>query len=154
MKILIQSPRIVNTSSPFHLKKKNVLIANGRIAEIGDKNFQADKTIDAEGMFLSAGWLDIGTFVGDPGLEHREDLASLTKTAASGGFTEVAILPNTSPTVQTKNEISYITQGNEGRLVQIRPLAAVTKNCKGEELTDMIDLHEAGAAAFTDGLKS
>ena len=55
MKILIQSPRIANTSSPFHLKKKNVLIANGRIAEIGDKNFQADKTIDAEGMYLTAG---------------------------------------------------------------------------------------------------
>jgi len=74
MKILIQSPRIVNTASPFHLKKKNVLIANGRIAEIGDKNFQADKTINGEGMYLSAGWFDLGAFVGDPGLEQREDL--------------------------------------------------------------------------------
>jgi dihydroorotase len=153
MKILIQSPRIANTSSPFHLKKKNVLIANGRIAEIGDKNFQADKTIDAEGMYLTAGWFDLGAFVGDPGLEQREDLTSLTKAAAAGGFTEVTVLPNTYPPVQTKNEISYITQNNDTRLVQIHPLAAITKNCKGEELTDMIDLHEAGAVAFTDGLK-
>lgn len=153
MKILIQSPRIVNTASPFHLKKKNVLIANGRIAEIGDKNFQADKTIDGEGMYLSAGWFDLGAFVGDPGLEQREDLTSLTKAAAAGGFTGIAVLPNTHPVVQSKNEISYITQNNDSRLVQIHPLAAVTKNCKGEELTDMIDLHEAGAAGFTDGLK-
>ncbi|MBI1768915.1 MAG: dihydroorotase [Bacteroidetes bacterium] len=154
MRILLQSPRIVNTSSPFHLKKKNVLIVNGRIAEIGDKNFQADKIIDSDGMILSAGWFDLGTFVGDPGLEHRESLSSLTKAASMGGFTEVAILPNTNPTAQTKNEISYITQSNDSRLVQIHSLAAVTKNCKGEELTDMIDLHSAGAVAFTDGLKS
>src|ERR1043166_8357185 len=119
MRILLQSPRIVNTLSPFHLKKKNVLIANGRITEIGDKNFQADKTIDADGMILSAGWVDLGAFVGDPGLEHRETLSSLTKAASAGGFTEVAILPNTSPTVQTKNEVSYITQSNESRLVQL-----------------------------------
>jgi dihydroorotase len=153
MKILIQSPRIVNTASPFHLKKKNVLIANGRIAEVGDKNFQADKTINGEGMYLSVGWFDLGVFVGDPGLEQREDLNSLTKAAAAGGFTEVAVLPNTHPAVQSKNEVCYITQNNDTRLVQIHPLAAITKNCKGEELTDMIDLHEAGAVAFTDGLK-
>jgi len=153
MKILIQSPRIVNTTSPFHLKVKNVLITNGRIAEIGDKNFQADKIVNAEGMYLSVGWFDLGAFVGDPGLEQREDLNSLTKAAAAGGFTELAVLPNTHPPVQTKNEVSFITQNNLNRLVQVHVLAAVTKNCKGEELTDMIDLHEAGAAAFTDGLK-
>jgi dihydroorotase len=153
MKILIQSPRIVNTTSPFHLKKKNVLIINGRIAEIGDKNFQADKTIEAEGMYLSLGWLDLGSFVGDPGLEQREDLSSLAKAAAFGGFTDLAVLPNTHPTIQTKNEVSYLTKANDNRLVQIHPIAAITKNCKGEELTDMIDLHEAGAVAFTDGLK-
>lgn len=153
MRILLQSPRIVNTSSSFHLKKKNVLIVNGRIAEIGDKNFQADKTIDADGMILSAGWFDVGTFVGDPGFEHREDISSLIKAAAAGGFTEVAVLPNTNPTVQTKNEVSYLTQSNDNRLVEIHALASVTKNCRGEELTDMIDLHNAGAVAFTDGLK-
>ena len=154
MKILIQSAKIIAKGSPHHLKKRNVLISNGRIAEIGDKNYQADKLIDAEGMLLSVGWLDIGTFAGDPGLEHKEDLVSVAKAAAAGGFTEVALLPNTHPTVQTKNEISYITQGNTNRLVQIHALAAITKNCKGEELTEMIDLHEAGAIAFTDGLKS
>jgi dihydroorotase len=154
MKVLIQSAKIVSPGSPYHLKRKNVVISGGRITEIGDKNYSADRVIEADGMLLSIGWMDLGAFVGDPGLEHKEDLLSLTKAAVAGGFTEVVLLPNTQPAVQSKNEISYITQANATRLVQLHPMAAVTKNCKGEELTEMIDLHEAGAVAFTDGLKS
>lgn len=153
MKILIQSPEIIDPNSSFHQKVKNVLINNGRIAEIGDKNYAADRVIKADGMKLSIGWFDLGTYVGDPGLEHKEDLESVSKTALAGGFTEIAVLPNTVPSVQTKNEISYITRGNDNRLLQIHALASVTKNNKGEELTEMIDLHEAGAIGFTDGLK-
>ncbi|HYC86177.1 MAG TPA: dihydroorotase [Chryseosolibacter sp.] len=153
MKILIQSAQILDPNSPFHKKEKNVLISGGRIAEIGDKNFSADKVINAEGMKLSVGWFDLGTFVGDPGLEHKEDLQSVTRAAVAGGFSEIAVLPNTTPAVQTKNEITYLMRGNENRIVQIHPLASVTRNNKGEELTEMIDLHEAGAVGFTDGLK-
>jgi dihydroorotase len=153
MKILIQSPEIIDSQSSFHKKEKNVLLNNGRIVEIGDRNYSADRVIKAEGMKLSIGWFDLGTFVGDPGLEHKEDLDSASKAAAAGGFTEIAVLPNTVPSVQSKNEVAYITHGNDNRLVQIHALASVTRNNKGEELTEMIDLHEAGAVAFTDGLK-
>ena len=152
MKILIQSAKIFCPASPFHLKKRNVLINNGRIIEITEKNAAADKVVEAEDMWLTTGWLDLGTAVGDPGTEHREDLSSLAKAAAAGGFTEVAVWPNTHPTVQTKNEVSYLTQGNDSRLVQVHAMAAVTRGCKGEELTEMIDLHTAGAVAFSDGL--
>jgi dihydroorotase len=153
MKILIQSPQILDPNSPFHKKEKNVLLNNGRIAEIGDKNYSADRVIKAEGMKLSPGWFDLGAFVGDPGLEQKESLDSAIRSAAEGGFTELAMLPNTQPAVQSKNEISYITRGNDNRLVQLHALASVTRNNKGEELTEMIDLHEAGAVGFTDGLK-
>jgi dihydroorotase len=153
MKILIQGPEILDAGSPFHKKEKNILINNGRILEIGDKNYSADKVIRGDGMKLSVGWFDLGTFIGDPGLEHKEDLESASKAAAAGGFTGMAVLPNTTPCVQTKNEVSYLVKGNDSQLVQIHALAAVTKNNKGEELTEMIDLHEAGAVAFTDGLK-
>jgi len=153
MKILIQAAKILDSNSPFHKKEKNVLLQNGRITEIGDKNYQADKVIKAEGMILSTGWFDMGTFIGDPGLEHKEDLESGSKAAMAGGFTEIAVLPNTLPSIQTKNDVNYLTKGNDNRLLQIHPLASVTKNNKGEELTEMIDLHEAGAAGFTDGLK-
>ena len=153
MKVLIQGAEIIDQNSPHHKKVRNVLIHNGKIASIGDKNFTADKVIPAEGMKLTTGWFDLGTFVGDPGLEYKEDLESVAKAAAAGGFTGLAMLPNTQPAVQTKNEISYITRQNPVRLVGIYPMAAVTRGCKGEELTEMIDLHEAGAIAFTDGLK-
>ena len=152
MKILIQAARILSPGSSFHQKKKNILITNGTITAVGDKNYSADKVIDATGMILSTGWFDLGAFVGDPGLEHKEDLESLAATAVAGGFTGVAVLPNTSPPIQSKNEVSYLMRGNATRLVQIHALAAVTKGCKGEELTEMIDLHHAGAIAFTDGL--
>lgn len=153
MKILIQSATLLDPQSPFHTRKKNVLIQNGRIVEIGDKKYTADKVIKAEGMFLSVGWFDLGTYVGDPGYEQREDVTSVMKAAAAGGFTGLAVLPNTNPSVQSKNEISYLTNGNESRLVQLHAIASVTRNNKGEELTEMIDLNEAGAVAFTDGLK-
>jgi dihydroorotase len=153
MKILIQSAEIIDPNSSHHLKEKNILIQNGRISEIGDKNYAADKVIRAEGMKLSVGWFDLGTYIGDPGLEHKEDLESGTKAALAGGFTGLAVLPNTVPSIQSKNEISYLTNGNDNRLVQIYALGSVTRNNKGEELTEMIDMHAAGAVAFTDGLK-
>jgi dihydroorotase len=153
MKILIQAAEIIAPQSPFHRKKKNVLISNGKISEIGDKKFTADKVIDARGMYLSAGWFDLAAFAGDPGLEHKEDLQSIAQAAAAGGFTEIALLPNTQPAIQTKNDVSYIKRYNENRLVQMHAIAAVSKSVKGEELTEMMDLHHAGAIAFSDGLK-
>lgn len=153
MKILIEGAEIVDAESPHNGKEKNVLIQNGRIAAIGDKAATTDKVIPARGMKLTPGWFDLGTFAGDPGLEYQEDLDSVTEAAAAGGFTGIALLPNTVPVLQTKNEVSYITRHNASRLVTLFPLAAVTRDCKGEELTEMIDLREAGAIAFTDGLK-
>lgn len=154
MKILIQGARIINPGSSWNGRESNVLINNGQIQDIGDKNFSSDKLIQAKGMILSQGWFDLGTSIPDPGLEHKESLSSGSEAAMQGGFTELAIIPNTSPVVQTKNEISYVTGGNVNRLVQIHALAAVTKHNKGEELTEMIDLHHAGAVGFTDGLKT
>lgn len=154
MKILIQGARIIDPASSFHQKEKNILVSAGRITEIGDKSYSADRVIKAAGMMLSTGWFDMGTFVGDPGLEHKEDLSSVAETAMHGGFSEISVLPNTTPSIQSKNEISYVMRRNKDRLVQIYALAAVTRNNKGEELTEMIDLHEAGAVGFTDGLKT
>jgi len=153
MKILIESATISDPNSSHHKKKKNVLIQGGRIVEIGSKKFSSDRVIDADGMILSTGWVDMGTFIGDPGLEFKEDLESAAKAAAAGGFTEIVMQPNTVPNVQSKNEVNYITKSNDNRLVQIHPLGSVTLKNLGEELTEMIDLNAAGAVAFSDGLK-
>jgi dihydroorotase len=153
VKILLQSPLILDKRSPFHKKKRNVLLVNGKIAEIGEKNFSADRIIEAEGMILSPGWFDIGTVVGEPGFEHKEDVDSLSKAAAAGGFTSLAVYPNTNPAIQTKSDITHLTRKNESRLVQIFPIASVTRDNKGTDLTEMLDLNDAGAVAFSDGLK-
>ncbi len=152
-KILIRSVQIFHQSSPFHKKKRNVLIKNGKISAIGQKDYRADITIDGKGMILTIGWFDLRANFCDPGNEHKEDLATGAATAAAGGFTEVALLPNTNPPIQSKNEISYVASGNRNRLVQLHPIAAVTEELAGEALTEMIDLHEAGAVAFSDGEK-
>lgn len=154
MKILIRSARIIDPNSSAHLKVKNVLIDNGRIIDMPAKSVEADRTLEAEGMLLTPGWFDLGTQSGEPGFEQKEDLESLAQAAMAGGFTEIAVLPNTQPVIQTRADVNYFQRGNAGRLVQMHVLAAVTRNTKGEEFTDMMDLHHAGAIGFTDGLKT
>lgn len=154
MKILIQSARIIDPHSASNQKIRNVLIENGRIAEVSTKTPEADRIIQAEGMILSPGWFDLGTHSGEPGYEQKEDIESLIQAAMAGGFTELTVLPNTQPVIQTKADVNYFLRGNAGRLVQIHVLAAVTRNTKGEEFTEMMDLHHAGAIGFTDGLKT
>ncbi len=152
MDILLTAVEIVDKRSPLHGKKRNVHLKNGIIESISTKKTNAKKIVDAKGLKLSIGWFDLGAFIGDPGLEYKEDLKSGRKVAAAGGFTSVAILPNTTPVIQTKNDIAYITRNNKNSLTQILPLAAATQNSEGKELTEMIDLHHAGAVGFTDGL--
>jgi dihydroorotase len=151
MKILLKAIQIFDPRSPHHKKKKNVLIENGILAEIGDTNYRSDLVIQRKDLKVSPGWFDMRSDFCDPGYEHKEDLISGRNVAAAGGFTEVMILPNTHPVIQSKNEVSYVISGNQSHLVQIHPMGAVTDQTNGEELTEMIDLHTAGAKAFSDG---
>ncbi len=154
--VLLQSVTLLDDTSPFHLKKANLLIKDGVIAAIENPSGNAAtnasdyQVIDATQAYVSAGWVDMQADFGDPGYEHKEDLESGSQAAAAGGFTEVALLPNTQPTIQTKNDVLYLKHRALG-LVSLLPMAAVTRDTKGEELTEMIDLHHAGAVAFSDG---
>ncbi len=151
MKILIRNAEIINRQSKNHLKKQNILVENGSIKYIGSKLPKADKIVQGDDLKVSAGWCDMNALFGDPGYEYKEDIQSGVSAAASGGFTEIALLPNTKPVIQTKNDLVYLTSGNSNRITRIYPIAAITNDLKGEDLTDMIDLHEAGAVAFSDG---
>ncbi len=154
MSILIKSAQIIDSHSPLHLKKKNILISErGLIKYIGNELPGAKKTVTGKNLKVSPGWFDLRANFNDPGLEFKEDLQSGRQTAAAGGFTGVALLPNTEPVIQSKNDIRYLTEGNDYALTQVYPIGAVTKSCKGEELTDILDMHAAGAIAFTDGEK-
>ena len=151
MKILIRNAEILNAGSKYHGKKSNLLVVNGKITYLGKENPSADKVISGKDLKVSTGWIDMFSLLGDPGYEHKEDIRSATEAAAHGGFTSIVAYPNSKPPIQTKNDISYLTSGNGNRLVQILPVASVTVDNKGEDLTEMIDLHQAGAIAFSDG---
>lgn len=151
MNTLISSATIIDHQSPYHGKKTDLLISNGEIVEMGKVTKKADRTIEAKGMFLSIGWFDMRTTFGDPGLEHKEDIHSGLEAAKHGGFTGVAVLPNTQPVIQSKNDIQYLLSRSESHLTDLFPIAAITRDTKGEDFTEMIDLHEAGAIAFSDG---
>ncbi len=152
MDIVLNAVEIIDSRSSLNGKKRNVHIKNGVIEAITTRKISGGKQYDTKGMLLSIGWIDLGAHFSDPGFEHKESLQSGRNLAMQSGFTGVAILPNTHPVVQSKNEISYLTNKNAGELTQILALAAVTSKNAGKELTEMIDLHHAGAVGFTDGL--
>ena len=152
MKLLIKKATIVDLNSPLNGQVKNILVENGKISFVADTT-PADKVIEGKKLCVSIGWFDMRVMMGEPGLEHKEDIESVCAAAAAGGFTAIASMPNTKPPVQTKDAVSYIRSRTANSLVTIFPIASVTLGNKGEELTEMIDLHTAGAVAFSDGDK-
>jgi dihydroorotase len=152
MKVLIRSVRIIDKNSSFHDQVKDMLIVDGKIVQIGESLPADDAEIrEGNGLCVSVGWIDMRVASRDPGFEHKEDLTSVRETAARGGFTEIVLLPNTQPVVDSKDTLNYIRQSGHGSLVKLHVAAAVTKKTDGVDFTEMIDLHTAGAIAFTDG---
>ncbi len=152
--LLIKNAIIVDPDSKLNGKKRDLLIANGEIVSIKSKIENAKAEIlDAKGGCVSIGWLDLGIQVGDPGYEHRETLASACSAAAAGGFTALACQPNSLPVVHSKSEILYLRNHSDHNLVDLLPIGAVSQNCEGKDITEMFDMHYAGAIGFSDGKK-
>jgi dihydroorotase len=137
------------------LESKHVYIENGVIAALQDGATQPDtgsaEVLDAGGKLVSAGFIDMHVHLRDPGFEYKEDIATGTRSAAQGGFTTIACMPNTRPVTDTPETVRYIKDkaANQG-IVKVLPYAAITKNELGRELTDFAALKDAGAIGFTD----
>ena len=155
MKQLLRRLTVQDPASTFHGQRVDLLVTDGRIEAIGPE--LAATGADAITEFpadtcVSPGWVDIGAYVGDPGQEQRETLDSVARAAAAGGFTRVAVLPNTEPQLHDKGGIQYIV-AESGRLpIHIHPLGAISHATAGTDITEMIDMHRSGAVGFTDGL--
>ena len=156
MKFLIKKAKVINSYSSHDGKTVDILINKGRIENIKGniQELSGVKVIASKNLHVSAGWIDIGTQVGEPGLEHREDLLSISKAAKNGGYVAIAPFPSTLPVVQTKAAIKFLLDNKSNNGLTILPLAALSIDSNGNEITEMIDLHHSGAIAFTDGLKS
>lgn len=155
--LLITSATLVSTAHPLHLSQVDVLIKNGKIEKIAkeikidDKNM---KIIAGEDSFLSAGFFDLNVNFGEPGYETKEDIQTGTLSAVSGGFTAVAVHPNTSPAIHSRSEVSLIVNSSKGNIVDVFPVGAVSRNRNGKELAELYDMKMTGAIAFSDGDRS
>lgn len=152
--LLIQSVTILHPQSPFNGKVSDVLISDGKISEIGKKIKSTGRDtviIPAKGQYLSPGFFDLNVNFGEPGLETKEDINSGCMTAAAGGFTGLALMPNTQPPIHSKAEVSYLISKSKNNLVDIYPLGSISFNREGNELAEMFDMQQSGAVAFTDG---
>lgn len=156
MNLFIRSARILDPHSRHHLQTKDIVIENGRIARIGSKlkNDKGYKEVASLNLRVSPGWVDLFAYFADPGYEHKEDIFSGMKAAAAGGFTTVCVMPNTKPALHSKSEVEYVLGKAKGALVDVKPIGAVSRNCEGRDITEIYDMHQSGAVAFSDGISS
>lgn len=153
MKVLIKQAKINDPASPFHNSTKDILVENGIIRAIDSAITEpADEVVNIPNLSVSPGWMDVFAHFCDPGIEHKETLATGAAAAAAGGFTTVMVLPNTKPVIDTKSQVEYIVRASENLPAQILPIGAITRKTEGKELAEMYDMHASGAAAFSDGL--
>jgi dihydroorotase len=133
-----------------------MLVEDGHIARIvnadgGMPDTRGHELIDAAGKLVSAGLIDMHVHLREPGFEHKETIATGTRSAAKGGFTTIACMPNTRPVIDTVDTVKYVLDKatSEG-IVRVLPYGCITKNELGRELTDFAALKEAGVIGYTD----
>lgn len=157
MKILIEQARIVDRHSPHNGTIRDILVEDGRITAVRSPSVgsglsvQADRILRHPGMHVSPGWVDVFSHFCDPGYEYKETLGTGAAAAAAGGYTDVFVLPNTRPVVDTKSQVEYIRRAAADLPVHIWPLGAITRGLEGKDLAEMYDMRNSGAVAFSDG---
>ena len=149
--ILIKAGRVVDPSRDID-KVADVLIEDGKILGV-DNGIESEhaEVIDATGMIVCPGFIDLHTHLREPGFEYKETIATGTAAAARGGFTTVCAMPNTIPVMDSRSIVDFVlTKAAEEGVVRVLPIGAVTKGSKGKELAEMGELAEAGVIGFSD----
>src|SRR5436309_10732881 len=157
--ILLANAHIIDPSRDLDIDG-DLLIADGVIREakrgIGAAGVPENtEVIDCRGKVVAPGLIDMRAFVGEPGAEYRETIASASQAAAAGGVTTIACQPDTSPAIDDPAIVDFILRrARDTSIVHVHPMAALTKGLRGEEMAEIGLLKAAGAVAFTDGAKS
>lgn len=150
MHILIKKARIHDSSSVHHGKRYDVLLHNGNIEAMDVQLEHAGATVIAgEDLWICPSFTDTYAFLREPGFEYKETLASGSEAAFRGGFTRLLVQPDTKPVIQTKGEVQALIS-RQGPKVALIPAGAATEDLQGKHLTEMLDMHAAGAIAFSN----
>lgn len=153
MRVLLKKASITAPGQPLNGQTRDILIENGIITRISDDiETDANEIVSSDNLHVSPGWMDVFAHFCDPGYEFKEDLESGAQAAAAGGYTEVMLIPNTHPPLETKAQIEYIISHNPSLPVTIHPIGAISQGLKGQSLAEMYEMHRSGALAFSDGL--
>jgi dihydroorotase len=153
MKILIKQAQILDEQSSFYGKKMDILIENGIITSIESTiSDESAKIIEGDNLHISQGWVDLKANFCDPGEEHKETISTGLQAAAFGGYTHVAMLPNTHPVVDGKTQVQYALRNAENEVSSLHPLGAITEKMEGQNLSEMYDMYQSGVRLFTDDL--
>src|SRR3954467_14917469 len=150
--LLIQGGRVIDPAAQVDALM-DVLVRDGQVAEFSLPNKilgGADEKIDARGLIVAPGFIDLHVHLREPGQSYKETFASGTIAAAAGGFTSVCTMPNTVPVVDTADLVSWQRSPERGAAVNVFPIAAATQASQGQTLTDFGGLQRAGAVAVTD----
>lgn len=156
MNVIFKNATIVDATQEFHNKKVDLKIENGIITQIETQIPSAAgfEEVSLENLHISQGWFDSSVSFGEPGYEDRETIANGLRTAASSGFTAVALQPNALPVVDNQAGVTFVKSRAAGAVTSLYPIGALTKNSEGKDLAEMYDMQRAGAVAFGDYQKS
>lgn len=150
MSILIRNGRMIDPASGFD-GNRDILIEGGTVSRIAERiDCAADTVIDADGMLVLPGLVDLHVHFREPGGEHKETILGGCASAAKGGYTSVFPMPNTTPPVSNAELVRFTLSEGAKSGINVFPVASITKGRAGEELVDMKELLDAGAAAFSD----
>jgi dihydroorotase len=155
--LLIKGGRVIDPASGLD-GTADVLIRDGLIAEVGrgaeGRGISAPdgaRVIDAGGLVVTPGFVDLHTHLREPGFEEKETIESGTRAAAAGGFTTLCCMPNTEPALDTAAALQFVLRSARATgVVRVYPIGAVTRGRKGRQLAEMAELSAAGAVAFSD----
>ncbi|MBN1369797.1 MAG: dihydroorotase [Dehalococcoidaceae bacterium] len=152
--ILIKNGRVIDPAGTID-RQADVLIRNGLISNMSGKgqfeDAAVDQVIDAEGMTVCPGLIDLHCHLREPGQEDKETIKTGSEAAAKGGFTTICCMPNTKPPIDTAAAVSYVNSiAARDSAIRILPIGCITKNRKGEELAPMYELAQAGVVGFSD----
>ena len=152
MKYVIKNGSVV---FPDGVKRCDILVEDGKIARLAE-NIDADcEVLDADGLHVFPGLIDMHVHLREPGYEGKEDIASGSRAAVAGGFTQVCCMPNTNPVCDNAVVVTYIKyRAEQVGLCKVHPIGSITKGEKGEELAEIGKMAEAGAVAISDDGRS